>query len=893
MKNHLVKKALYTGSCFLSFLLAFALHAQPARAGDIVLAEGGRSEYQIVLPATFPADEIGENLAEVARLVQAVFEANGAELPVVSEHDAESDRPGIYLGATKRARRTDVDLSELEGYDYIHKAVGRDVIIAGNDLPSTIEGEEFRAIDRRNLPRMGTAKAAADFVRKYAGVRFLYPDLRNYLVGWPDGREFDLVDSVGLEFLPTRRIAVPADLDIVKDIHLEYNIWRSRNSHYHIAGNQFPLFNTLWTAHSHQNAVPPDEYYDSHPEYFALLGGQRVRGVQYCISNPGFQERNYEYLASAFDRGYDKVYLGHSDGFRACQCEECYNLYGTGDDWTEKLWIFNRNMAERLYESHPDKTVVLVAYTVTERRAPQSFNAFPPNTMLQMCGTNESDLARWEDVTIPKGITSYIYNWTPNQCSRYVPMTSPLFVEEQVRRFRRHNIRGIYRDGGGPHLFGLEGPVAYVMNRMWDDPDNNQAADLVEEFVEAAFGSAAIPMARFYGRLYHGIELYAQHLGTRRPAWTYRPLRGRGSKHVTDPFQMLGFLYTPSLLETLENELSHAERLADSEKVEARLALVRREFDWIGGVARVIHLYHAHQLAPENLSLRNLLLDAIDARNAKIEGYYDERGRAQKPHSAWNTILFPPGGHNANHLRLAYNRYQESFRDTALNWDTDAVRAAPPPGAKRMAARQAQAAVTLDAALWDDVPAEPLLAMPPAEEAGKESRVQALYDRHNLYLRVVSELPAGQMREADRVRDDDLTRSESVDFFLAPQPGEDIYYRFRVGPASGARYDAASGLIEDFMHLRYGREDPSWTGDWEYVTRLTPTLDQWVALLTIPFDTIGVEAPESEEFWRINVARAHLAADDRLERSIWSATGATRGVDDLDALGVLFFKGEE
>jgi hypothetical protein len=76
--------------------------------------------------------------------------------------------------------------------------------------------------------------------------------------------------------------------------------------------------------------------------------------------------------------------------------------------------------------------------------------------------------------------------------------------------------------------------------------------------------------------------------------------------------------------------------------------------------------------------MRERLLDAIDARNAAIEAYYDERGQPVKPHQAWRETLFPPGGHNAAHLRLAQNRYQMTTADTPLNWDTAALRAAPP-----------------------------------------------------------------------------------------------------------------------------------------------------------------------------------------------------------------------
>ena len=137
-------------------------------------------------------------------------------------------------------------------------------------------------------------------------------------------------------------------------------------------------------------------------------------------------------------------------------------------------------------------------------------------------------------------------------------------------------------------------------------PERNSAKELLPEFCDAAFGRAALPMRSFYDQLYHGIELYSEYLGTRSPAWTYQDIYGRRRKHLTDPLQFLGFLYTPNLLSSLEQQLASAERLAQSdktatgEKVRMRLAQVRREFDYLKALAKVVHLAHAYQIQPRS-----------------------------------------------------------------------------------------------------------------------------------------------------------------------------------------------------------------------------------------------------------------------------------------------------
>ena len=633
---------------------------------ELVLAAKGNSDYQIVVPDKSPSVEIGEALNQTARLIQCAFKANGFDLPVVSEAKRNTSKPGIYLGNTERARAAEVVVSELNGWSYVLKVVDRDLIIAGRDQPAPLNPDQQK---QRNWDRLGTVKGVADFLRQYAGTRFLYPDLSPWSsVG--DAEGVDWLKSPAIEFLHTPVIKVPGDLNLHKTPFLQFNIaYPHRGSFYDIANNQFPLVDTVPIGHTYHRAIPVEKYYDKHPEYFALVGDERVRSGQYCISNPQVQELLYKDLIEWLDKGYDTVGIGQPDGFQPCQCENCKELFGTGEDWSEKLWILHRNLAERVLNARPGKTVTMMSYIQTAL-PPKTFKEFPQNTRIMLTGTNEEDIAPWLEWEIPQGFTGYLYNWCPNLVTRYTPMRTPRYVEAQAKRLFKYNINSIYRDGPGL-LYGLEGPVYYVMGRTFDDPENSYAKELVYEFCGAAFGKAAPAMLQFYNELYHAIELYSEYLGTRSPGWSYHDIYGKGRKYLSDPFQLLGFLYTPKVLASLEKSLAQAEKGADTEKARMRLALVRREFDYLKSLATVVHLYHAYEISPD-INSRNRLLDAIDARNAQIADYYNGSGLP-----GWNYTTFSPLGHSEEHLRLAYDGYQEPFKNTCLNWDTKAMRNAP------------------------------------------------------------------------------------------------------------------------------------------------------------------------------------------------------------------------
>lgn len=872
-------------------LIPASLHSQSAN-GDLSLWNAGKTGYQIVLPDTgaLPAATLTGSLQQTARMLQTAFEANGVKVSVVQESQREPSKPGIYLGQTKYAAQQVPDALRLEGWGYVQQVVGENVIIAGHDALSRLPAE---AKDRRQpgWDFVGTAKGAADFAREHLGVRFLYPDLPSYSQV-ADAAKVDLMNSPAIEFLKKPAATVPRNLKVDHAPLLKVNTSHPANAgFYDLSLNRFPRVDSLFGGHTWARAVPPEQYAKSHPEYFALVNGERQAAAsgnaQYCLSNPQVQELIYQDLVRQLENGYTSVDLGQPDGYQECQCKECGALYGTGDDWGEKIWTFNRQVAERLLKSHPQGRITMMSYILTAR-PPKTFKAFPANVNIMLTGTNETDIAPWRDYEVPGGFSGYVYNWCPNLVTRYTPMRTPGFVETQVKRLAENKTQSLLRDGPG-QLFGLEGPVYYTMGRMFDNPTGNSAAKLVSEFCEAAFGSSAPAMLSFYDRLYHAINLYSDHIGTRGDAWSYQTYDGRRRKTVTDPFPLIAFLYPPQVLAALENDLALAESLAATPKVKTRLALVRTEFDYLRHLAKVVHLYQAFVLLADAPS-RDQLLNAIDARNEAIDALY-KKGPRTKAAGDWAQIFFPFSGHSAEHLRLAHDGYQEPFANTCFNWDTKNMRNAPLPGKKRLPVTAASSVVTLDPSVWAKAEEADFTRVPPFNKLPRKSSVRALYDESNLYLLLTSELePEAKPPLPGTRREQPLGDKESVDIYLAPQAGQELAYRFMTGIHPTARYDALNGAVTDVMDPRHGKDDPAFQGEWEVQSHTDVTTRTWQALVTIPFQTLGTAAPTAGIIWRANFARNHPLIRDQIDRYIWSSAIGNGNMNDRSLFGDLEFR---
>ena len=107
-------------------------------AADLTLMQKGQSPYQIVLPDEAPSPRIKEALQQTARLMQTAFAANGCEIKVVEESKREAAKPALFLGNTQFARQHDFVAASLRDWSYVHRAVGEDIIIAGNDAPAAV-----------------------------------------------------------------------------------------------------------------------------------------------------------------------------------------------------------------------------------------------------------------------------------------------------------------------------------------------------------------------------------------------------------------------------------------------------------------------------------------------------------------------------------------------------------------------------------------------------------------------------------------------------------------------------------------------------------------------------------------------------------------------------------
>ena len=580
----------------LSVVLSGALVASAATVG---------SGWKIVAPEREDSGVSAAIESAAKELASGLRASTGLDLKVVRGEQGSS--PAIWLGA-QAATKAGFDTASLKWFDNVIAEKNGDIYIFGGDRTISV-GKTHRDWNSCLLP---TVRGIARFLQTYGGVDWTLPGAT--------GRTVMQV--------PPPQIAAGT---LSRETPVFHFMAGAR-----VPSMMFSYANGLWGTstfhtyggHTFPDACPCAKYYDEHPEYFALIKGVRYKDAplpprshnpHLCISNPAVKELVIAELLRRYDAGADVCELGQEDSFKPCECEACHALYGTGDDWGEKLWLFFREIAERIEKERPGKIVQIISYGPT-KDLPKTFKKFPSNVMVELMTSTEEHIALWKDYVVPHGFTVYTYFWG---CYPLAGFTAKQPVGELSRRAKSYvanNICGAYFCGYG-EAFGMEGPGYYVFSRTILDPKAD-AGRLLDEYCEKTFGPAAREMRRFYAVLDERLEshhrLYTRYITSAKNTeaeYTY-------ARHG-DVLGLLGETYNASARQRMERHLEAALAAPGLDDLQRRrLRLVRLEFSYARNLGEVAECFKRYLATPDEKTARPLA-DAIAWRNSYLDRLYD------------------------------------------------------------------------------------------------------------------------------------------------------------------------------------------------------------------------------------------------------------------------------
>ena len=845
--------------------VAVALCAASFTAAAVVVD----SSYTIVLP-DYERSGIGAELCRAADTLKAALkEGAGLELQIQTTKKFKGGR-AIYIGEAA-AKRAGLVPSDMKDFSSVIAEKGGDIYVFGCD----------RAIhpgigaNPRHMAPVPTLRAIARFMEEYMDVRFLAPG------------------DVGTDIPKIEKVEVPDGTFNRNDPRLEYSVAPHGTALYDYANGIFGRGRYYsYGGHTYPKACPPSKYFKDHPEYFGLIGGKRIgsdeRNPTLCISNPEVQELLVEELKRKFDAGSDVVQLAQQDGWQYCECEKCKAFGGPGAEYIgEKIWRLHRDIAERLLKERPGKIVHILCYSAT-LKPPQTFRKFPANVMIELCHVSPEQLEEWKNYEVPKGFTAYIYLWGGYQPLGYTPKRSWLRCRDFAKMMVDYGIHGVYRCGYG-ELFGLEGPTYWVFNHAIENPDLD-VSQTVDEYCLRAFGPAAAPqMRKFYetlDRRLRGINLMEGGLdgGALRQTDSYRDAQ------IQAPMELLAFVYTPTVVKTMEASLAAAERLADTPKRKKRLELVRTEFNYAKNLGQIATLYAGFLTSPTKGTLAPLL-DKIDERNALLDDICSEKDGRARVMDGWPEIKLFRG---IPRPFLHSNGRLLATLGSPIGWDTKVLRESGVlPGAyiksyKVARTAAAPAAGDFEGGEWAAAAWEDLVGMQ-MEKVKQKARFKALAGADALYVAMESDL-ADASPVDDFGRDGPVWRTENCDMMVAVGNQIDKRCHFIFAPIDGSFYDARFGFLKDPLDPYFRSDDKRWNGPVE--VKNSRGGGKWKLFIKLPYAALDATAPKPGDVWRFNIGRDtnKYQRPSKPVQLLWNPNLQSRSFTSPYAMGRLEFK---
>lgn len=278
--------------------------------------------------------------------------------------------------------------------------------------------------------------------------------------------------------------------------------------------------------HSFCYFLPPGEFFDAHPEYYALLDGERTAEGQLCTSNPAVVELVTERLGQFLDDHpeIDTVGLWPNDGYGWCQCPACLALepqepaalYPEHPRRTDTYLQFVNAVAERLARTHPDRflsALAYVNYVEPPRRVVPLPNVKVCFAPFQRCFKHP--LAGPEDCVRPNATYAHLLaQWRallpgPLYLFEYFILIDMLSVPYRIGEVLKADLQYYAAVGADgyvleftPSEWGPYGLNAHLIGRLsWNPYDDLES--FLENYAEDLYGPAAEQMRRYFEAFDH------------------------------------------------------------------------------------------------------------------------------------------------------------------------------------------------------------------------------------------------------------------------------------------------------------------------------------------------------------------------------------------------------
>ena len=474
--------------CSLHILIASSAYALVPQGVNLA----NLAHWDIVIAEDAPPSEM-----YAAEEFQSHFaRASNIHLPIVRQADpAAGGQRHIFIGSSPAMRAGKVGFS-TDGF-------------GEEDFRIVVRDDNIAIAGSRQAGGRGTLYGVYTFLEDYVGVRFL------------------TVDHTHVPAIGPWRIVGPLDRFYHPPLRFRWSYYGETNRNPAFAARL--RVNTVsddpklggktglnLINHSFFHYVPAKKYGEEHPEYFALVDGERKLemgggGPELCLTNPDVLRIVTTTILDALKKVPDmeNVSVSQNDNNKYCRCPQCAAIDEREGTPMGSLLTFVNAVADEIAKEYPDVMIGTLSYWYS-RKPPKTIKP-RPNVQIQLCSIeccvlhpiNDpnckknvqfcQDLANWGAMC--KNIS--IWNYNTNFSNYLLPCPNLWVIEPNIRYFVANNAMGIFMQAAGNALGAeLSDLRNYVMaNLLWDPTRSGRK--LIDEFLDLHYGRSAGPIRRF------------------------------------------------------------------------------------------------------------------------------------------------------------------------------------------------------------------------------------------------------------------------------------------------------------------------------------------------------------------------------------------------------------
>ncbi len=608
---------------WMSVLACVSAVRGTAAAAGLTVAESGEARVPIVIGekasplARYAAEELRDHLQRMT----------GAEFEIAEE--GNPGRPaaaGIFVGDTRVSAEAGLRSADLEAERIIVRCAAGRLLLLGGDRGSP-------RIPPRGVYATGTLSAVHDFLETELGVRWLWPGKDGLVIPKRETVRIPEIDRTYLPPLLQRKIRqglrdwggyverLGMTPVMASALATEYRRWANRRHLGKRANFRF--------GHAYNNWLR--DYGKQHPDWFAMMpDGRRVtpkrpypslERAKLCVTNPDLldfiAERGMAYLEK------NPAVLSFSacpnDSRGYCMCPKCKALdpaeglptqmnypgenfmYPSLSD--RYVWFWNQ-LAGRMGNRFPGRYIG--AYAYSNYNHPPLRETLSERVVVGYVGFN------YLNAEYTRQSRTDWDGWARTGCKLYLrpnlllaghgfPLNYARELGADVKHCFETGMLGTDFDSM-THQYAAQAPIFYVLTALLWDPTRD-VEDLLQEFLEAAYGPAAVQMAAYWDRL----EALTRTIAARNDP---------GGGHDTTPsfHEMVPVFYDDALLAELRALLAAArEAGAGVPAVVRRIDVAETAVDYADLQRRVLPAVKRYTSAGDNIDEVAALLERKEA----------------------------------------------------------------------------------------------------------------------------------------------------------------------------------------------------------------------------------------------------------------------------------------